>query len=103
MADPALQMRRKIAEARHGAGRPDSGDFLPMLAKLTAGIQGMPEGSLRILSYESGRMALELAPTDEAAVNRILARLAQPGMSVERSTATKRAGDATVVITMRAL
>ncbi len=103
VADPALQMRRKIAEARHGAGRPDSGDFLPMIAKLTAGMQGLPEGGLRVLSYESGRMALELAATDEATVNRILARLTQPGVSVERSTATTRAGGATVVITVRAL
>ncbi len=30
VVDPALQMRRKLAEARHNAGVADSGDFLPM-------------------------------------------------------------------------
>jgi general secretion pathway protein L len=69
---------------------------------LTAGIKELPEGGLRVLSYESGRMTLELAATEEAAVNRIVTRLTQSGMSVERSTAVKRPGGATVVITVRA-
>ncbi len=87
VADPALQMRRKLAEARHTAGQSDSGDFLPMIETVMAGMKDLPEGGLRVLSYESGRMTLELAATEEAAVNRIVTRLTQSGMSVERSTA----------------
>lgn len=30
VVDPSLQMRRKLAELRHGAGLPDDGDFLPI-------------------------------------------------------------------------
>lgn len=102
VVDPALQMRRKLMEARHTAGRPDSGDFLPMIEKLTTGINSLPEGALRVLSYESGRMLLELAITDEAAVNRIVAELTQAGLSVQRAAAVKRQGGATIMLTVRA-
>jgi general secretion pathway protein L len=101
VVDPVLQMRRKLAEARHAAGQPDNGDFLPMIEKVMAGTKDLPEGGLRVLSHESGRMTLELAATEEAA-NRIVKRLTQSGMSVERFAAVKRPGGGTVVITVRA-
>jgi len=102
VVDPVLQMRRKLAEARHAAGQPDSGDFLPMIETVMTGMKNLPEGSLRVLSYESGRMTLEFAATAEASVNAILTRLTQAGMSVERSAASNRPGGGTVVITVRA-
>ena len=102
VVDPALQMRRKLVEARHAAGQPDSGDFLPMIEKVAVGTKGLPAVGLRILSYESGRMTLELAGGDEAAVQRIVMRLVQSGLSVEPATALKRPGSATVMITVRA-
>jgi general secretion pathway protein L len=100
--DPVLQMRRKLAEAHHAAGQSDSGDFLPMIEKVTAGMKDLPAGGLRIVSYESGRMTLELAANEEAAVHRIVTRLVQSGLSVEPSPVLKRQGSATVVITVRA-
>jgi len=102
VADPALQMRRKLAEAHHAAGETDSGDFLPMIEKVMVGMKDLPAGALRIVSYESGRMTLEIAASEEAAVQRILMRLVQTGLSVEPSAALKRPGSATVVITVRA-
>ena len=102
VADPALQMRRKIAEARHAAGQPDSGDFLSMVGKVTAAMNDLPAGGLRVLSYESGRMTLELAAAEDALVNRILLRLTQAGLNAERSAGAKRATGATAAITVRA-
>ena len=101
VADPALQMRRKLGDARHAAGQPDSGDFLPMIEKVANALKEVPAGALRIASYESGRMTLELASVEEAAVRRIVARLLQTGMLVDTSPAGKRAGAATVVLTVR--
>ena len=101
VADPALQMRRKLADARHAAGLPDSGDFLPMIGKVAAALNEVPAGGLRIASYESGRVTLELATLDEASVRRIVARLSQAGMRVDASAGAARAGSATVVITVR--
>ncbi|MDO8464932.1 MAG: type II secretion system protein GspL [Gallionella sp.] len=109
VADPVLQMRRKLAEARHAAGLSDSGDFLPMIWQVTAAAKEFPVGAVRAVSYEGGRMTLELA-TNEEAVRRIVARLIQSGLSVDRSqtpsTATSkapaRAANAKVVLIVRA-
>jgi general secretion pathway protein L len=100
VVDPALQMRRKLAEAHHAAGESDGGDFLPMIQKVTAGMKGLPAGGLRIVSYESGRMTLELTVSEEAALQRIVTQLVQAGLSVETPAALKPG--ATVVITVRA-
>ena len=102
VVDPALQMRRKLAEARYAAGQSDSGDFLPMIEKVEAGVKDLPAGGLRIVSYESGRITLEMTAGEEAAVQRIVQRLMQSGLSVEPSAALKRPAGATVVITVRA-
>ena len=101
VADPALQMRRKLAEARHAAGQADGGDFLPMIGKAAAALKDLPAGRLRIASYESGRMTLELADVDEAGVRRIVARLLEAGMLVDASPAGTRAGSSTVILTVR--
>jgi general secretion pathway protein L len=101
VADPALQMRRKLSDARHAAGQPDSGDFLPMIEKVAAALKEVPTGALRIAAYESGRITLELAAVEEASVRRIVERLLQTGMHVDTSPAGTRAGSATVVLTVR--
>jgi general secretion pathway protein L len=101
VADPALQMRRKVTEARHAAGLPDGGDFLPMIEKVAAALKEVPVGGLRIASYESGRMTLELAAVEEASVRRIVARLLQAGMLVDASPPGTRSGNAAVVLTVR--
>lgn len=102
VVDPALQMRRKLAEAHHSAGQADGGDFLPMILKVSTAMKDLPAAGLRILSYEGGRMTLELAISDEAAVQRIVARLVQAGFTVDPAAVSKRAGSAAVVITVRA-
>jgi len=95
VADPALQMRRQLAVARHNAGVPDGGDFAPMVEKLAAGLKELPAGALRTVSYESGRMTLEFAAIEAPALRRIVARLAQTGLVVDVS--------GTKLITVRAL
>jgi len=83
VADPALQMRRQLAEARHRAGVPDAGDFAPMIEKVALGLKELPAGGLRTVSYESGRMTLELAAIDEPALRRTAVRLTQTGLIVD--------------------
>jgi general secretion pathway protein L len=72
-----------------------------MIEHVAVGLRELPIGSLRVVSYESGRMTLEFAASDEAAVRRLVARLLQTGLSVDAPTASKRAGSATVVLTVR--
>lgn len=102
VADPALQMRRKLAEARHAAGQSDSGDFLPMIEQVAAATRDLPAGAVRTVSYESGRLTLELSDVDAASLRRLVARLLQLGLSVDPSPAPTRAVSATVVLTVRA-
>jgi general secretion pathway protein L len=83
VADPALQMRRQLAAARHRAGLADSGDFVPMIDRVAAGLKELPAGTLRSVSYESGRVSLELASTEAPALARLAARLARSGLTVE--------------------
>jgi len=107
VADPVLQMRRKLAEARHAAGRPDSGDFLPLSEQVAAATSALPPGAMRAVSYEGGRMTLELSAVDEAGVRRIAARLREAGLGVDRgsetASAAPRAAGTKVVLTVRAL
>jgi len=103
VVDPALQMRRKLAEARHAANQPDSSDFLPMMEKVASAFKELPAGSLRIASYEGGRMTLELAASEEPGVQRIVTRLNQMGLNVDASQASTRSPRGTIILTARAL
>lgn len=103
VVDPVLQMRRKLAEARHAVGRPDSGDFLPMMDGVAAGLRDLPAGAVRIVSYESGRLSLEVSAVDAAAASRVATRLQQQGFRVDPPVPSKAAGARVVVIVVRAL
>ena len=103
VVDPALQMRRKLAEARHSAGQTDSGDFLPLVVQVAAAAQDIPSGALRAMSYDGAQMTMEIAASDEVAVQRIKSRLLASGLSVDASAAATRGGRTVVVMTVRAL
>jgi hypothetical protein len=73
--------------ARHRAGVPDGGDFTPMMGKAAAALKELPPGGVRSISYEGGRMSLELGAVEEAALRRIAARLGQEGLIVDAASA----------------
>lgn len=85
VVDPALQMRRKLAEVRHALGQSDDSDFLPMIERVAVTTKSLPAGAVRTLSYESGRMTIELAAVDQDSVQRIVSALRQSGLVVEIS------------------
>jgi len=83
VANPALQMRRQLAAARHRAGVADGGDFTPMIGKAAAALKELPPGGVRSISYEGGRMSFELGAVEELALRRIAARLGHEGLIVD--------------------
>jgi general secretion pathway protein L len=83
VVDPALQMRRQLAGSRSRAGVPDGGDFAPMIEQVASGLKDLPAGGLRTVSYESGRMTLELGAIEDALLRRIVTRLTQTGLIVD--------------------
>lgn len=103
VVDPALQMRRKLAEARHAVGQSDLSDFLPMIEQVAAAAKELPAGAVRVVSYEGGRMTFEFSTVDDVSVRRIVARLRQSGLGVDTPPATTRATGAPVILTVRAL
>lgn len=101
VVDPALQMRRKLVEARRAVGQPDGSDFLPMVTIVAEAVKGLPAGGLRVLSYESGRMTLELAVLDEAGSRRLVARLLESGLRAETSRGATGSGGSATILTVR--
>jgi general secretion pathway protein L len=101
VVDPALQMRRKLVEARHAAGVTDMTDFLPMLETVAAGLAGLPTGSLKAVSYENGMMVLELG-IDEAPARDIAARLQEDGLHVDIKRVSAKSGESLVALVVGA-
>lgn len=102
VADPELQMRRKLADARHLAGLSDDGDFLPMIQAVAASVKHLPAGSLRTLSYESGRMTIELSAVDAQGVRQALDHLLASGLTVDPPPPLTAASRTSLVLTVRA-
>lgn len=101
VVDPVLQMRRKLVEARHGAGQTDESDFLPMMEQVAAAAKDLPDGAVRRISYESGRVLVELSAIDEAQVRRVVASLLEAGLSVETAPPPLRPSGGLVLLTVR--
>ncbi|MEX2524385.1 MAG: type II secretion system protein GspL [Gammaproteobacteria bacterium] len=103
VVDPALQMRRNLAGARHAAGVTDSGDLLPMMEAVAAAFNGPGMGTIQILDYEFGRMTLEVKGLDEAGAQALAARLRLSGLSVDRQSMAAPDTGASVILIVRAL
>lgn len=102
VVDPALQMRRKLAEARHATGQPDEGDFLPMITLVAAAMGPLPDGSVLAVSHEAGRVTLELSALEESVHRELLARLSRSGLIVDESPVASPTGNARRMVTVRA-
>ena len=102
VADAAVQMRRKLAEARHAANQPDAGDFPVMVAKVGTALAGLPVGAVRMLAYAPGRMTVQILVQNDALVRQASARLAQAGLRVEASPSAPGAGGNVVTLTVSA-
>lgn len=60
LVNPPLQMQRNLAEAKHVAGIPDAGDFLPLLNRASGSLAALPAGSVVGMHYESGRLDIDI-------------------------------------------
>lgn len=101
VADPVLQTRRQLAQARHIANQPDAGDFPIMLGKVSAALAAAPAAQLRALSYENGRMTLELLAPGDVLSARIQRLLIDAGFAVDVTPVARGAVRGTVTLTLR--
>jgi general secretion pathway protein L len=81
VVDPALQMRRNLAELRRSAGEADAADLVPMLVKLSPALATF-SGSPQSLKFERGELELQLPVTPGETRERLASRLQVPGLRV---------------------
>lgn len=60
LVDPALQMRRLVAERRHAAGAATASDFLPLWARAGEVLPAGTRAAVREVRFENGRLILLL-------------------------------------------
>lgn len=63
LVNAPLQMQRNLADIKHGVGMEDESDFLPLMNLAAKSLAKLPEGSVRELHYEGGRLAVEISVT----------------------------------------
>ena len=100
VADPVLQTRRQLAQARHLANQPDAGDFPMMLGKVVTALADVPKAELHALSYEDGRMTLQFNAPDAALAQQLQVRLIEQGFYLQESPAARTAARGTLTLTL---
>jgi general secretion pathway protein L len=81
VVDPALQMRRNLAELRRSAGEADAADLLPMLVKLSPVLVTF-SGSPQSLKFERGEIELQLPVSPGETHEHLASRMRIPGLRV---------------------
>ena len=98
IADPALQMRHKLAEARRAIGHTDTQDFLPMLGRLAVAVKELPAGALRVMAYDGSRMTLHVRGAGEAALQRFGERVRESGLEIAGGATQQTDGSAVLTV-----
>jgi general secretion pathway protein L len=101
VVDPALQMRRKLTEARHAAGLADGTDFLPLLDKASPALKSLPSDALRVMTYDQGRLSVELRVQDAGTMQLLINDLQRAGLSIEVPANALNSVSPTTIISIR--
>lgn len=96
VVDAPLQMRRNLADLRHAVGQPDSGDFLPLLAKAAPAMAG---AKIQSIQYERGTLKLELQLQNISAAD-LRSRLVAAGVGAELDNPAAKAGGRVKLVLM---
>ena len=83
LVNAPLQMRRKLAELRHSAGLPDDGDFLALLDVASPALAALPQGSVRGLHYEAGRLDADIRLARGGDFQDLAKKMHNKGLSVQ--------------------
>ena len=99
IVDPPLQMQRLNDQLRRARGQLGSTDFLPLLAATSEAIG--PQGRLKNLGYEDGRLELTLQLADAGAAERIHKTLGSRGLGATLRDSRPAAGGIEAVFALR--
>lgn len=102
VVDPALQMERQLAALRRAAGRPQAGDFLPLLAQVAPLLESAGDGRVRAIGYEGGALTLGMTLAGSEAAARLQRRFADAGARADVAASPATAAGVPVRVTIRA-
>ncbi|HEY5993675.1 MAG TPA: type II secretion system protein GspL [Gallionellaceae bacterium] len=86
MVNAPLQMRRSMADIRHGAGLEDDNDFFPLMDLSARALSRLPAGSVREVHYEGGQLEVEVNAASTAELDALQAGLRNSGFAVRADT-----------------
>ena len=84
--DPAMEIARRHAQARHSAGLAAPADALPLLARAAPALAALPAGVLKTAAYADGHWTFDLAQQDTGAASRLERQLANAGLATLQAT-----------------
>jgi general secretion pathway protein L len=92
VSDAPLQMQRNVADLRRAAGEASPLDFVPLLARAAAALDGSTRSQLRGVGYEASTLVLEIDIPERSAADALVRRLAGGGLvaRVEGGDETRR-------------
>ena len=82
LVNAPLQMQRSLAELRHVAGLPDTGDFLPLLDLASSALARLPAGSVAGMHYEAGRLDIDVRLANRADFSALKQSMQRSGLGV---------------------
>lgn len=82
LVNAPLQMQRNLAELRHVAGVPDTGDFLSLLDLSASSLAALPVGSVVAMHYESGRLDVDIKLNNNSEFPKLKQRIQNAGLGV---------------------
>jgi general secretion pathway protein L len=86
MVNAPLQMRRNMADIKHGAGLEDDNDYFPLLDLSARALARLPVGSVRELHFEGGQLEVEVNAAGAADLDALQAALRNSGLAVRADT-----------------
>ena len=82
LVNAPLQMQRNLAELRHAAGLPDTGDFLPLLDLASSTLARLPAGTVAGIHYEAGRLDVDVRLASRADFSALKQNMQRSGLGV---------------------
>ncbi len=86
LVNAPLQMKRNIADIKHGAGLEDESDFFPLMNLSARALAKLPKGSVRELHFEGGRLEVEVSAGTARELEAVQAALRNSGLAVSADT-----------------
>ena len=96
IVDAPLQMRRNVARLRHAAGIADDADFSPLLERFAAATGSLTGASLRTLRYADGKLDVEMALANAAALDKLQQHITETGLAAKIVDKRDAGGNLTV-------